>query len=153
MASAGSLKAFWNHPAGPKTSEHFSFLETDYAYLISLFSLETLRNPSTCDQLLRLFLFAAVHFWAPTFKWGLVIAGLADINRPIEKVSTAQQSGSLLHLKPKYAVKAESFAALAATGVIWSRYATQIIPVNYNLLSVNVFVAITGLYQLARKNG
>jgi hypothetical protein len=41
-----------------------------------------------------LFLFAAVHFWAPTFKWGLVIAGLADINRPIEKVSTAQQSGS-----------------------------------------------------------
>lgn len=28
---------------------------------------------------------------------------------------------------------------------------TQITPVNYNLLSVNVFVAITGIYQLARK--
>ena len=37
---------------------------------------------------------AAVHFWAPTFKWGLVVAGLADINRPVEKVSTAQQSGT-----------------------------------------------------------
>ena len=40
--------------------------------------------------------------------------------------------------------------ALAATGVIWSRYATQIIPVNYNLLSVNLFVGATGLYQLYR---
>eukprot|EP00960_Hanusia_phi_P076804 768612-Hanusia_phi.AAC.5 len=36
-----------------------------------------------------------IHFWAPTFKWGLVIAGLADLNRPVEKVSTAQQSGVL----------------------------------------------------------
>jgi hypothetical protein len=40
--------------------------------------------------------------------------------------------------------------ALAATGLIWSRYATQITPVNYNLLSVNVFVAMTGCYQLYR---
>ena len=42
--------------------------------------------------------------------------------------------------------------ALAVTGIIWSRYATQITPVNYNLLSVNIFVAATGLYQLARKH-
>jgi hypothetical protein len=40
--------------------------------------------------------------------------------------------------------------ALAATGIIWSRYSTQITPVNYNLLSVNIFVAATGLYQLYR---
>nr|VZI26993.1 unnamed protein product [Spirometra erinaceieuropaei] len=26
-----------------------------------------------------------VFFWAPTFKWGLVIAGLADLTRPVEK--------------------------------------------------------------------
>uniref|UniRef100_A0A7S0YHZ0 Mitochondrial pyruvate carrier n=1 Tax=Hemiselmis tepida TaxID=464990 RepID=A0A7S0YHZ0_9CRYP len=76
-----------------------------------------------------------IHFWAPTFKWGLVVAGLADINRPIEKVSTNQQ------------------CALAATGMIWCRYATQIIPINYNLMSVNFFVALTGLYQLGRKQG
>ena len=44
-----------------------------------------------------------VFFWAPTMKWGLVIAGLADINRPVEKISTGQQ------------------CALAATGFIWAR--------------------------------
>jgi len=44
-----------------------------------------------------------VFFWAPTMKWGLVIAGLADINRPPEKISTGQQ------------------CALAATGFIWAR--------------------------------
>lgn len=65
-------------------------------------------------------------------KWGLVIAGLSDINRPASQLS-ASQSG-----------------ALAATGVIWTRYSTQIIPVNYNLMSVNAFVGATGLYQLYR---
>jgi hypothetical protein len=40
--------------------------------------------------------------------------------------------------------------ALAATGLIWSRYSTQIVPVNYNLLSVNLFVGATGFYQLYR---
>mmetsp|Transcript_2600 Transcript_2600/g.3454 ORF Transcript_2600/g.3454 Transcript_2600/m.3454 type:complete len:104 (+) Transcript_2600:524-835(+) len=74
-----------------------------------------------------------IHFWAPAFKWGLVVAGIKDINRPPESVSTAQS------------------IALASTGLIWARYSTQITPVNYNLLSVNVFVAITGIYQLARK--
>ena len=42
-------------------------------------------------------------------------------------------------------------AAVTATGVIWSRYSTQITPVNYNLLAVNFFRAITGGYQLSRK--
>lgn len=41
--------------------------------------------------------------------------------------------------------------ALAATGVIWARYSTQIIPVNYNLLAVNIFVGITGIYQIQKK--
>lgn len=61
----------------------------------------------------------------------IVIAGLADIKlRPPEKISGPQAT------------------ALAATGVIWARYATQITPVNYNLLAVNVFVGSTGLYQI-----
>ncbi|ORZ33073.1 mitochondrial pyruvate carrier [Catenaria anguillulae PL171] len=63
---------------------------------------------------------------------GLVIAGIRDIKRPAEKLSLTQSS------------------SLAATGLIWARYSTQIIPVNYNLMSVNVFVAATGLYQLYR---
>lgn len=73
-----------------------------------------------------------VFFWAPTVKWSLVIAGLADLKRPAEKLSVTQST------------------ALAATGIIWSRYSMVIIPKNWNLFSVNVFVGGTGLYQLYR---
>ncbi|XP_070568003.1 uncharacterized protein [Ptychodera flava] len=73
-----------------------------------------------------------IHFWAPSFKWGLVIAGIADIARPPEKLS-ARQSG-----------------ALAATGCIWARYSMVIIPKNWNLFSVNLFVGLTGMMQLTR---
>eukprot|EP00955_Chlamydomonas_euryale_P083137 363803-Chlamydomonas_euryale.AAC.3 len=38
--------------------------------------------------------------------------------------------------------------AITATGVIWSRYSTQITPVNYNLLAVNAF--IMGWHQALR---
>jgi len=37
------------------------------------------------------------------------------------------------------------------TGLIWTRYSTQITPINYNLMTVNAFMAVTGLYQLFRK--
>ncbi|XP_063930632.1 mitochondrial pyruvate carrier 2-like [Zophobas morio] len=73
-----------------------------------------------------------VFFWAPAFKWGLVVAGLGDLARPAESLSVPQS------------------AALAATGIIWSRYSLVIIPKNYGLFSVNVFVAITQLMQLYR---
>ncbi|KAG5449585.1 Mitochondrial pyruvate carrier 2 [Clonorchis sinensis] len=74
-----------------------------------------------------------VFFWAPTMKWALVFAGIKDMGRPVEKVSTFQS------------------VALALTGLIWSRYSLVITPKNWNLFSVNVFVAATGLYQLGRK--
>mmetsp|Transcript_13417 Transcript_13417/g.48826 ORF Transcript_13417/g.48826 Transcript_13417/m.48826 type:complete len:122 (-) Transcript_13417:2658-3023(-) len=74
-----------------------------------------------------------IHFWAPTFKWGISFANIADMQKPPEKLSYPQQ------------------IAITATGLIWSRYSTQIVPVNYNLLSVNVFMAATGSYQLFRK--
>ena len=61
-----------------------------------------------------------------------MIAGIADVNRPAHKLSV-RQSG-----------------ALAATGVIWSRYSLVITPKNWNLFSVNVFVACTGYFQLTR---
>ncbi|CAM1329850.1 MPC2 (predicted) [Pycnogonum litorale] len=73
-----------------------------------------------------------IFFWAPTFKWALVIAGIGDLARPAEKLSVTQST------------------ALAATGVVWSRYSMVIIPKNYNLLSVNIFVALTGFFQLLR---
>lgn len=62
----------------------------------------------------------------------LVIAGLGDLSRPAEQLSVAQ-SGSLF-----------------ATGVIWSRYSLVIIPKNYGLFSVNLFVALTQFIQLCR---
>ncbi|KAF2361864.1 Mitochondrial pyruvate carrier [Trinorchestia longiramus] len=73
-----------------------------------------------------------VFFWAPCVKWGLVIAGLGDLTRPAEKLSFSQSG------------------ALAATGLIWSRYSLVIIPRNMNLFAVNTFVASTGCYQLFR---
>ncbi|KAK2080745.1 Mitochondrial pyruvate carrier 4 [Prototheca wickerhamii] len=74
-----------------------------------------------------------IHFWAPTFKWAITFANIADFARPAELVSYPQQ------------------CAVTATGLIWSRFATQIHPVNYNLLAVNAFMAMTGIYQLSRK--
>ncbi|KAI6182971.1 Mitochondrial pyruvate carrier [Aphelenchoides bicaudatus] len=73
-----------------------------------------------------------VFFWAPTIKWALVGAGLADLARPAEKLSISQN------------------VALAATGLIWTRYCLVITPINYYLSSVNFFVGCTGLTQLGR---
>jgi hypothetical protein len=47
--------------------------------------------------------FIAVHFWAPTFKWGISIANVADFSKPPEKLSYPQQLGmKRLHLKILY---------------------------------------------------
>ncbi|MBA0778407.1 hypothetical protein Gotri_006274 [Gossypium trilobum] len=54
----------------------------------------------------------SVHFWAPTFKWGISIANVADFAKPPEKLSYPQQ------------------IAVTATGIIWSRYSTVITPVK-----------------------
>lgn len=63
---------------------------------------------------------------------GLVIAGIGDLQRPVENLSIPQS------------------ISLAATGLIWSRYSLVIIPKNYSLFAVNVFVAGTQCYQLYR---
>ncbi|OBA22055.1 UPF0041-domain-containing protein [Metschnikowia bicuspidata var. bicuspidata NRRL YB-4993] len=74
-----------------------------------------------------------VHFWAPVFKWSLVIAGLNDIQRPVEKISGTQQ------------------LALFFTGAIWTRWAGfAITPKNYLLASVNFFLGGVAGYQLIR---
>lgn len=74
-----------------------------------------------------------VHFWAPVMKWGLVVAGLNDILRPVEKISGTQQ------------------VALMATGVIWTRWAGFVIkPRNMLLASVNFFLGGVAGYQVFR---
>ncbi|KAM3365494.1 hypothetical protein ACQJBY_015300 [Aegilops geniculata] len=84
-------------------------------------------------KILTQYTYIAVHFWAPTFKWGISIANIADFAKPPEKISYPQQ------------------VAVACTGIIWSRYSMVITPKNWNLFSVNVAMAGTGLYQLSRK--
>jgi long-chain acyl-CoA synthetase len=42
------------------------------------------------------------------------------------------------------------FIALMMTGLIWSRYSMVIIPKNYSLLAVNVFVFGTSAVQCGR---
>ncbi|GFP85089.1 mitochondrial pyruvate carrier 4, partial [Phtheirospermum japonicum] len=65
-----------------------------------------------------------VHFWAPTFKWGISIANLADSTKPPEKVSYPQQ------------------IAVTATGVIWSRYSTVITPVSLVVEIISLCVCV-----------
>ncbi|CAN1242293.1 Mitochondrial pyruvate carrier 4 [Linum perenne] len=74
-----------------------------------------------------------IHFWAPTFKWGISIANIADFAKPPDVISYPQQ------------------IAVVATGVVWSRYSMAITPKNLNLFSVNVCLAGTGIYQMYRK--
>lgn len=74
-----------------------------------------------------------IHFWAPTMKWGITFANIADLKRRPDLISTPQQ------------------IAVAGTGLIWSRYSMVITPKNWNLFSVNIFMAATGLIQLYRK--
>lgn len=74
-----------------------------------------------------------VHFWAPVMKWSLVLAGLNDMQRPVEKLSGTQQ------------------IALFATGAIWTRWAGFVIrPRNPLLASVNFFLGGVAGYQLVR---
>ncbi|KAI8993628.1 mitochondrial pyruvate carrier [Pilobolus umbonatus] len=73
-----------------------------------------------------------IHFWAPTMKWGLVLAGLGDLSIPAENLSVKQNM------------------SLAVSGLIWTRYGFVITPKNYMVAAVNFSVFLTGLIQLTR---
>jgi mitochondrial pyruvate carrier 2 len=74
-----------------------------------------------------------IFFWAPTFKWGISLSNLGDLQRDPDQVSLPMQ------------------LAVSATGVVWSKYSLDITPKNYNLLAANAFMACTGFIQLYRK--
>uniref|UniRef100_J3N4J8 Mitochondrial pyruvate carrier n=1 Tax=Oryza brachyantha TaxID=4533 RepID=J3N4J8_ORYBR len=74
-----------------------------------------------------------IHFWAPTFKWFLNIANVADFAKPPEEISYTQQ------------------VALSCNGLIWARYSMVITPKNWNLFSVSSALACTCVYQISRK--
>ncbi|KAL2105794.1 hypothetical protein VUR80DRAFT_7728 [Thermomyces stellatus] len=73
-----------------------------------------------------------VHFWAPIMKWAIVIAGISDFARPVEKLSVTQN------------------LALTATGLIWTRWCLIIKPKNYLLAAVNFFLGCVGVVQVTR---
>ncbi|XP_062169414.1 mitochondrial pyruvate carrier 4-like isoform X2 [Alnus glutinosa] len=74
-----------------------------------------------------------VFFWAPTAKWGISMANIADFSKPPESLSCPQQ------------------VAVLCTGIIWSRYSMAVTPKNWNLFGNSIAMAGTGLYQLTRK--
>uniref|UniRef100_K1P7B3 Mitochondrial pyruvate carrier n=1 Tax=Magallana gigas TaxID=29159 RepID=K1P7B3_MAGGI len=73
-----------------------------------------------------------IHFWAPTVKWCLSLAGLGNTLLPEERLSVNQS------------------LSLVVTGCIWARYSLVIIPVNYNLMTVNLFMAMINGINLFR---
>ncbi|SGY49019.1 BQ5605_C001g00728 [Microbotryum silenes-dioicae] len=114
--AASKFQALWNHPA----------------VLSRLSCLSPQRVLSSSTALLSASRPKTVFFWAPVFKWGLVVAGLKDLSRPADKISIPQN------------------LALTATGLIWVRYSFVITPVNYSLAAVNAFVGATGIASLSR---
>ena len=70
-----------------------------------------------------------IHFWAPTFKWGITLANVADFWRPAEKISYPQQT------------------AVTATGLIWSRFSTQITPVRLSCNRSSLICAASKCFQ------
>lgn len=68
----------------------------------------------------------------PLVQWTLVIAGINDMQRPVETMSGTQQM------------------ALMATGAIWTRWCLIIKPKNYLLASVNFFLGAVAGYQVVR---
>ncbi|CAG9314121.1 unnamed protein product [Blepharisma stoltei] len=74
-----------------------------------------------------------IHFWCPWAKWAIVVANIADLKVPAENISTVQQGVIML------------------TGLVWTRYSTQVKPFNVNLMLVNFFMACSAIYQISRK--
>lgn len=73
-----------------------------------------------------------IFFWAPAFKWALVLTSLDSFTRPLELVSVSQS------------------ATLAASGLIWTRYCLVITPVNYALSICNFMLGAANSVQTFR---
>lgn len=154
VANSPRLKGLLEHPAGPFTSEEL--LPRSVGPGRQKYPGPRSVGPRTHSRTAPPHPHTTVHFWAPTAKWMISIANVADLQRPVEKVSVPQQTGGCAPTRHVFATVCVSSlahptspprpsppppaAAVTATGVIWSRYATQITPVNYNLLAVNVLM-------------
>ena len=135
-ASQSTFQKFLNSPAGPKTIHFWA------PAMIWVSVLHLLMDQTSCAYLISI--------------QALVIAGISDLQRPAEKLSLPQTACKLngccvsvlsrVYFLTCYALQ----IALLATGLIWTRYSMVIIPKNYSLGTVNLFVAGTSLVQLGR---
>lgn len=94
------LRALVDHPAGPFTSEFFGRSRAGLCIWTSASPLACAcpshpahfkPSPNSPHQSPTI---TAVHFWAPSFKWGISLANIADYNRPPELISVPQQCGA-----------------------------------------------------------
>ena len=98
-----------------------------------------------------MYVFLQVFFWAPTIKWCLIGAGLADLARPANKLSASQNTALAATGKENsFLFHSFTHSIHSIAGFIWTRYCLAITPINYYLSSVNFFVGCTGLTQLIR---
>uniref|UniRef100_A0A251VMH9 Mitochondrial pyruvate carrier n=1 Tax=Helianthus annuus TaxID=4232 RepID=A0A251VMH9_HELAN len=65
--ATSKLQALWNHPAGPKTR---------YGWGRECSSDGFSKGTSMVWRKMQSYL--CVHFWAPTFKWGISITNIED---------------------------------------------------------------------------
>ncbi|MES1913013.1 MAG: pyruvate transporter mpc1 [Cercozoa sp. M6MM] len=73
------------------------------------------------------------HFWGPVANWGFVLAGLADLKKPVEFVSGPM-----------------SFA-LCVYSMLFMRFAWMVQPRNYLLLACHISNETVHMYHLTRK--
>ena len=71
-----------------------------------------------------------IHFWGPVANWGFVIAGLADLQKPMERVSS------------------QMTLTLMAYSAMFMRFAWRVAPRNYILFACHAcnFTAQTTLF-------
>lgn len=74
--------AFWNHPAGPKSELQGRGVCQRLGHSV------TSPAAAPCTHKSSALACAAIHFWAPTFKWGITIANISDFKRPADQVRT-----------------------------------------------------------------
>ncbi|KAI8552911.1 hypothetical protein RHMOL_Rhmol06G0305200 [Rhododendron molle] len=107
-----------------------------------------------------------IHFWAPTFKWVISIANVADFSKPPEQLSYPHQTDffvrfcsccsqwthlvSLQHTDHPPSMVLIHSLNKNQLGIL-TEYFVLRFQKNLNLVSVNLTMAATGFYQLSRK--
>ena len=74
-----------------------------------------------------------IHFWGPVANWGFVIAGILDMNKPMERVSERMQ------------------CVLTTYSCLFMRFAWRVQPRNYLLFACHFCNSIAQATLLMKK--